>query len=107
MSRPVFIDPSGRICLKCKAFKSWDLFDKKKNGLNGHHSQCKFCIGNFKKKWWIKKSKRKYLVSKTLEFKKSDLFEQTVDWNSHEKLEFEKIMRSMVIDIYSSRKVKN
>lgn len=97
-------DSKGRFCTKCNTFKTWDLFDKKKNGICGHHSQCKVCTGHFKKKWWRKKNKKVQMKTTTLELKKSDMFEQIVDWNSADKIEFEKLMRSFALDIYFSRR---
>jgi hypothetical protein len=33
----------GRVCAKCKEFKSWDCYSNNKIGKNGRYSQCKPC----------------------------------------------------------------
>lgn len=104
MTKPVAVDPQGRICRKCQAFKIWENFDKKCDGLNGYHSQCKDCVGKFKRKWWKKKNTVKRVPPKILVFSKSDITETFVPMNGHERTELEKILRSMVFDSFCSKK---
>jgi len=37
------VDENGRVCTKCKIYKSWSEFGLKANGVNGHNSLCKLC----------------------------------------------------------------
>jgi len=94
----------GRICRGCETFKTWENFDKKSNGINGHHSQCKECVSRFKLKWRKKKNMKKRVKPTVLEFANQDIKEVFVPFNSHEKLEFERILRSMVFDSFCSKK---
>ena len=89
---------NGRICKGCGEFKSWDNFDKKRDGVNGRHSQCKPCVGKFKKKWWKKKNVKKRIRPTVLDFASFDVFETTIPLTGAQKTELEKIMRSMVFD---------
>jgi len=104
MAKPITIDNRGRICKGCGIFKVWECFDKKSDGLNGRHSQCKSCVKKFKLKWWRKKSIRKRVNPTVLEFSKSDIIETFIPLNSQEKVELEKILRSMVINCLCSKK---
>ena len=103
MAKPIAVDAHGRICNGCGTFKLWECFDKKSDGLNGRHAQCKECVGKFKRKWWKKKNTRKRVNPTVLEFSKSDITETFVPFNSHEKTELEKILRSMVLDCFCSK----
>lgn len=107
MNKIVAIDNKGRICRKCETFKPWDKFDRKSDGLNGRHSQCKLCIGKFKRKWWKKKNIKKIIRPTILDFSNSDISEKTISFTKSEKSEFEKILRSMVFNSFcvSKRKV--
>ena len=49
MAKPISVDAHGRICNGCGTFKIWECFDKKRDGLSGRHSQCKDCVGKFKR----------------------------------------------------------
>lgn len=103
MAKPSAFDPNGRICKRCGTFKTWESFDKKTDGMNGHHAHCKPCVGKFKRKWWKKKNIRKHVYPTVLEFSKSDITETFVPLNGHEKTELEKILRSMVLDCFCSK----
>lgn len=103
MSKPIAFDAHGRNCNKCGTFKPWESFDKKSDGVNGHHAQCKECIGKFKRKWWKKKNTRKRVRPTVLEFSKADITETFVAMGTHEKTELEKILRSMVLDCFCSK----
>lgn len=98
------VDIQGRICKKCETFKIWDCFDKKNNGINGHHSQCKECIKAFKRKWWKKKNMKTRVRPTVLELSKSQVSETNIPFNSSEKIELEKILRSMVFDSFIKRR---
>lgn len=71
--------------------------------MNGYHSQCKDCVKKFKHKWWRKKNIKRKINPTVLEFVKSDIFETSVPFNSQEKMQFEKVLRSMVIDCFCSK----
>lgn len=92
---------TGRICKCCGDFKSWESFDKKNDGLNGRHSQCKICVAHFKKKWWKKKNVKQRIRPTVLEFSSSDVLETSVPFTSGQSTELEKILRSMVFDSLS------
>src|SRR5271155_3938642 len=91
----------GRVCNSCGKLKSWDDFDKKKDGKNGHHSQCKECVARRKRSWWKKKKVKKRIRPTVLEFSNSDIFETTVRFSGTQKAELEKILRSMVFDSFA------
>ena len=104
MAKPIAADPQGRICRGCETFKPWENFDKKGDGFNGHHAHCKECVGRIKRKWWKKKNTKKRVRPTVIEFSKADIKETFVPFNSHEKSELEKILRSMVFDSFCSKK---
>lgn len=104
MAKTTAIDPNGRVCKKCGSFKNWEHFDKKNDGVNGRHSQCKPCIKKSKCKWWKNKSTRSRVNPTILEFSKPDICENSIDWTNHDKAEFEKLLRSMVLDLFCSRR---
>lgn len=43
------LEENGKVCSKCKEFKSLDLFSKKHTALDGLKSQCKACQGEAQK----------------------------------------------------------
>ena len=90
--------PDGRTCSSCGKQKSWDSFDKKKSGPNGHHSRCKVCIGKQKKIWWKRKNMKRRVHPNIFEFTSSDIIEKGLAFNSTEKLELEKVLRMLVVD---------
>lgn len=104
MKEQLTVETQGRICKKCETFKLWGYFDKKSNGVNGRHSQCKVCIKSFKRKWWKKKNMKPRVRPTILEFSKSHISETSVPFNSSEKTELEKILRSMVFDSFIKRR---
>lgn len=104
MAKPDVTKSKGRVCRRCNTLKPWESFDKKSDGINGRHSQCKECIGTFKRKWWRKKNTRNPLSFTILEFTKSDITETFVPFETREKSEFEKLLRSMVLDSFCSQK---
>jgi hypothetical protein len=88
----------GRACKVCGKFKSWENYDKKKDGMNGFHSRCKECISRQKRNWWKKKNMKKRTRPSVLDFHSTDIFEKTIAIGSHENSEFEKILRQLVVD---------
>lgn len=52
------IDKDGRVCTRCKQYKTWKFYTYNTGGVNGHHSRCVEC----QKKERIKaKTKETYL----------------------------------------------
>lgn len=43
MTARQFRDENGRVCSRCKQYKSWDSFNKNKSDPDGHRPNCKQC----------------------------------------------------------------
>lgn len=57
----IIINEKGRTCTKCGKFLSWDNFDIRVGGANGHRADCKLCKQEYNRKYHLE-NKEKQLV---------------------------------------------
>jgi len=71
-----------KVCKKCNIEKPFEDFNKDKNGKNGLKSRCKFCIGEYSKKYQIEN----FEVSKNYREKNKETIKQrSKEWYKNNK----------------------
>lgn len=87
----------GRVCRLCHRRKKWGEFHKKKNGINGRHSQCAKCTRKAKVKARQKNKAAKIISVNVVDVSTCNYFESFVS-DSKSLLDIDRLIRGLVYD---------